>query len=70
MKGEEGRNAVRKTAFARYQFYHRAVGIGKTFKAYLRPVTKSMEKNMFLSFLMGTVVNDGEKSFKLPQIFF
>ena len=55
MKGEEGRNAVRKTAILRYQFYHRAVGIGKTFKAYLRPVTKSMEKNMFLSFLMGTV---------------
>ena len=56
MKGEEGRNAVRKTAIARYQFYHRAAGIGKTFKlykAYLGPVTKSMEKNMFLSFLMG-----------------
>ena len=64
MKREEGRNAVRKTAIARYQSYHRAVGIGKTFKAYLRPVTKSMEKNMFLSFLMGTVVNVCGKKFQ------
>ena len=67
MKGEEGRNAVRKTAIARYQFYHRAVGIGKTFKAYLRPVTKSMEKNMFLSFLMGTVVNVWGKKFQAAK---